>query len=572
MLKLIKILLLLFLSSSAVFSQVPDQKNFQSPLDIPLFLSGNFGELRSSHFHAGIDLKTGGVTGKQVLSAYDGYVSRIKIQAGGYGRSIYISHPNGYTTVYGHLERYIPVIQDYVVKQQYQKKSYELNIFPPKGMFRLKKGEQIAFSGNTGRSGGPHLHFEIRRSDGQIALNVLKYNFPIKDNLPPVFKNLYTYIYRQHEPNGIQFERLDNPVVKINDTTYSIVGNIEINGTYLGLGVEIYDFLNGSSNKCGVYSMQLNIDNEPVHKFQIDEISFSDTRFINAHMDYDLKINNSKSVHRLFSLPNNSIPLYSEFEGNGIYALKDFRIHEAEVIATDAYGNKSFLLFMFSRKKHLAFTFEIPEIGYLVDWQKGREIEKDHITINIPPKALYQDINLSFNWIKGYNGFQSDTLIIHDNSEPLHKNISVDVIIDNPDKSITDKLLFARVAENSKIISGGGEYIEGRMHLETRNFGRYVIAVDTIAPEIKAVNFINGKKYLKNQGITFTISDDLSGIESYNGYIDGKWALFTFDAKTGVLNYSIDSTRLKYGITHNLKIVVVDGKKNSSTFEGIFIF
>ena len=572
MIKFLKFLSLFSLSYSLCFSQVTDKESFQSPLQIPLFLSGNFGELRATHFHAGLDFKTEGVTGKPVMAVKEGYVSRIKIQSGGYGHSLYISHPDGHTTVYAHLERYAPEIQAYVVQQQYLKRTYETELFPARDMFPVRKGQVVAWSGNTGRSGGPHLHFEIRRSYGQIPLNGLLFGFPVTDNISPEFRGLYIYTYQQKEPNGIQSDRKYHEIIRLGNASYGVAEPIELNAAYFGIGVEVYDFLNGSSNRCGVYSMELKVDGELMYGFKIDEIPFSDTRYVNAHMDYDLKISGGKSVHRLFALPNNNLSIYTTDTGNGIYALKDFNSHEAEIIARDAYGNKSSLSFSFVRKQNPVFSIIIPDLGYIVEWEKGRKLEKDSFSVEIPPKALYQDINMHFDVIRGNGDIKTDTFIVHSGTEPLHRNVNFSLVSARIVPGQADKLLFACIDEEGDPVAEGGEYIDGALRLSTRQFGVYMIVADTVPPEIKAVKFVNAARYTSDQEIVFVIADELSGIKSYAGYIDNEWALFCFDAKSGSLSYRIDGSRLSKGKTHSLRIEVSDNKENPAVFEGSFVY
>ena len=571
--KFLTILSVILFTVQAINAQVSDRINFQTPLKIPLYLSGNFGELRSAHFHAGLDFKTQATTGHPVYAISEGYISRIKVQSGGYGHSLYITHPNGLTSVYAHLDRYIPELQKYLVSQQYQAQSYEIELFPMENQFSFKAGDLIAYSGNTGSSGGPHLHLEIRRTSGQVPLNGLKYNFPVTDNQNPVFTSAFLYVYRQQEPNAIQVERIKiNPLVKKSDTSYVIDKVIEIDGSYLGIGAEVYDFLNGSGNKCGIYTLHLAIDGQTRYGFCIDEISFAQTGYINAHMDYDLKNSQGIEVHRLFALPNNELSIYDHVLGNGIFALKDFEQHSAEIIATDVYGNRSRLTFDFRRKESSLFDFSVPEIEYLVEWMEGRQFRKENLLIDIPPRALYQDLNFTYNIIKGESGVYSDSFQIHNQAEPLHKNIIIRLAMDSIAPELAEKTVFARVNGSNKLVCEGGEYTGGFLTLSTKKFDTYFLKVDTAAPQIEPKGYYDGRTYRKGDTISFILSDDLSGIKSYGGYIDDKWALFSFDAKTGKFSYEIDPGRLISGNTYNLRIEVMDNKDNKNILSGKFLF
>nr|MDA3822039.1 M23 family metallopeptidase [Bacteroidales bacterium] len=256
-----KKILLLFLFnviSSTIFSQA--KVDFRPPLDIPLILSGNFGELRSDHFHSGIDIKTQGITGHKVFAVDSGYVSRIKVQAGGYGKALYINHPSGYTTVYGHLSDYNLKIGNFVRDQQYNKESHSVDIYLKPGDIIIQKGELIALTGNTGSSAGPHLHFEIRKANKQIPVNALFFNLPIKDDIHPVFKKIAFYPRDEKAEinNSNEVLQLDLTVRK---DTFRISNKKELKvfGS-IGIGVEIYDYLNGSRNRCGIFSLELILD------------------------------------------------------------------------------------------------------------------------------------------------------------------------------------------------------------------------------------------------------------------------------------------------------------------------
>ena len=159
--RLIIIPFLFFISVSMAQNSYP-QDYFQSPLEIPLILSGTFAELRSNHFHSGLDIKTQQQSGLKVMAAASGFVSRIKVSHFGYGKALYITHPNGYTTVYAHLQNFNPEIDAYIKHRQYKNESYEIELFPKAGELLVNNGDIVAYSGNTGGSGGPHLHFEIR--------------------------------------------------------------------------------------------------------------------------------------------------------------------------------------------------------------------------------------------------------------------------------------------------------------------------------------------------------------------------------------------------------------------------
>jgi murein DD-endopeptidase MepM/ murein hydrolase activator NlpD len=569
---LTKSLLLMSIFTNSL-SQDSSSQLFKSPLDIPLFLSGNYGELRADHFHSGIDLKTQSVTGKPVFAAADGYISRINIQSGGYGKSLYITHPNGYTTVYAHLDRFIPIIQEYVEKNQYDTKRFEIELFPAGNQFSFRRGDLIAYSGNTGRSGGPHLHFEVRKTGSQIPMNGLLFNLPITDIIPPTFKSFYLYEYPYSEPvfNAGE-ERQEYPIIKKNDSEYSVKGPILITSPFFSVGAEAYDYLNGSSNRCGIYTIQLRIDDKPLLTSTFDGIAFNQGRYVNAQMDYELKTNQKQSVYRLFPLQNNKLPINNRYGRNGLYQMSNDSMHRGEIIATDAKGNTSKLNFSFRQSVIIdSLTNWQDSINY-VRWKEGAVYRSTKVNIQIPPAALYEDIIFNYTIIPGAEGALSDTFSIGTPVEPLQEDILIEVPFELKNVLIKEKLLFGCVDQDNKIVSEGGEYLNGYMRVSTRDFGKYIIVCDTLAPLIQPVNFVNEKQYSGGQKLTFKVTDDLSGLDTYNAYIDGNWVLLEYDAKSDTVSYTIDISRLKAGQTHILKLIMTDGKKNRSEFEGKFIY
>jgi murein DD-endopeptidase MepM/ murein hydrolase activator NlpD len=569
--KFLTIAIAFIFSINILFAQSDTTFGFRSPLDFPLYLSGSYGELRANHFHAGLDLKTMGEIGKPVYSAQKGYVSRIKIQSGGYGRAIYINHPNGFTTVYGHLDRYKPEIQQYVLKNQYDKHSYEVDIYPPKNMFVVERGDLIAYSGNTGASGGPHVHFEIRKNDGEIPLNGLRFGLPIVDDQRPDFKSIYAYSFNTEQSVGNNGEICkEYMAVKKNDSTYMIRNTIEGYCNYLGFASDVYDYMNGSSNPCGIYSLVLKIDGRSVFSFIIDNISFMQTSYADAHMDYELYMNEDKSVHRLFKLPNNNLPIYNTFRSNGIYHFVNDTIHDAEILACDAYGNKSVLKFKFRKGTRTQTESIRPVSDDYIKWDQGKSIQSGNVRIYIPSDALYRDIYFKFSKTGSERDVLNDTFYIHTDTEPLNKNITIQLMIDSVDEAIKDKLLFVRLKRDNKLSPEGGEWFDGRLTTFTKNFGRYVVMADTTPPKITPINFINNKQYVDGQQLTFTVIDAVSGLKTYNAYINDKWILLEYDAKSDMISYTIDKARIEKGKICRLKIFAMDQKNNISVFEGQF--
>ncbi|UCH15351.1 MAG: M23 family metallopeptidase, partial [Bacteroidales bacterium] len=565
---------------SVLFNKVPGQPvnelpDFHMPLNIPLLLSGNFGEVRPTHLHTGIDIKTQQETGKNVHAVYNGYISRIKVQSGAYGKSIYLTHPNGYVSVYGHLSQFMPEIENLIKEYQYKKKSYEVDYYPDAGLYGVEKGQVIALSGNTGRSSGPHLHFEIRRARNQNPLNVLKYNFNIKDNIKPVIYSISIYPADNLSLINNENEKLIIPVTGANGH-YKITekDSIKVNGN-IGFGIETFDYLDGSHNRCGVYSIELFINDSLVYSHKIDELSFNELRYVNSHTDYEEKKKNKKIIHKLFLEPNNKLSIYRNMVNNGICKFEDSNSAEIRIIVRDAYKNVSQLSFTVKseRKKYPVATIEY-DTNYIKTffYNRPNKYETGELKISVPEDALYDNIGFRYAKIAGNDTGFSDIHCIHDEYTALHKYYTLSIRTKNLPDTLRDKALITYIDEDTVLVSEGGAWENGFVTTTTRAFGKFIVSIDTAAPTIDPVNFNNNGKYSGNGILRFKIEDDLSGIKSYNGYVDSEWALFEYDAKSNTLSYRFDKDRVVTNTIHKLEIYVSDHKNNTGTYKGTFYY
>ncbi len=561
-------ILLIQLTVLQSFGQI--NPSFHPPLNIPMFLSGNFGEIRSDHFHSGIDIKTQGTTGHHVFAIEDGYVSRIKIQANGYGKSLYITHPNGYTSVYGHLDRYREDIEAWVKEFQYRRQSHQVDIYPDPGEFRISKGTFIAYSGNTGGSSGPHLHFEIRTSGNQHPTNVLKYGFDIKDQRAPKFHTLYLVnTGKGGHVNGIQGKQSFNLVI---DNGYYMVpwGTLLVAGGEVGIVAEVFDYLDGVPNRCGVYAMELYVDNKLVYSHVMDEFSFSETRYVNAHIDYMEQVSSGKKAHRLFRLPNDKLRIYGPLENNGILTIDENRDYPVRVVATDVAGNRSEMRFTIAGKPGLRPPLEEPaRITKQMHYQENSEFQNDHILVEIPAVALYEDMGFIYSDSAGNGDFLTGIHRIHHPGVPLHLPFTLSVKVPEMDPDLRDKLIVVQLMKG-EVSAAGGAFKNGVVTASLRNFGDFAVTLDTIPPEIIPQNGIHEGNLSGRRSMKFTVRDDLSGVEQYEGYIDNRWALFEYDPKNDLLNYTFDEERVDRDQSHEIELYVTDSKGNVSLFHTTF--
>ena len=566
----------IFLISILIFKAGPEDLNdrsiFISPINIPLLLSSNFGELRIDHFHSGIDIKTQGVTGKEVVAASDGYIYRIGVSPGGFGNALYIKHPSGYTTVYGHLDRFTREIEDYVKDYQYEKKSFAVNLYPLKSRFPVKKGELIAYSGNSGSSGGPHLHYEIRRSDNEKPLNPLLFEFGTGDDLTPVIEKLF--IYPLSDGTSINGK---NSMKKIDVAgghgNYYIPEEKQliINGP-TGFGIKAFDLLNDSYNKCAVYSIELVIDSMTIFRYKMDEFSFSESKYINSHIDYETYMREKIYVQRTFLLPNDKLSVYSNLVNRGIFNFNDEKTYNASITVTDVNKNESTLSFHIKTLSDNKPERESPSEtnSVIMPFNKQNRFISEDIKINIPPGALYDNLKFTYNRLPGNESMLSDLHQVHNKFTPVHRpyTVSIKPYLIPADKE--SKMLIVQLGEDQKRIAVSSKWDDGYLAGDAATFGNFYAGIDTIAPVITANGLLSNNDLTGKSEIRIRITDDLSGIKSYEPEIDGNWALFEYDQKNDILIYKIDGKRIKRNSEHVLKLKVTDNKDNSSDFNYTF--
>ncbi|MBT2563498.1 M23 family metallopeptidase [Pedobacter sp. ISL-68] len=536
--------------------------DFRQPLDIsPPALAGSFGEIRGNHFHSGIDFRTNQREGYPVYAVADGYISRLRVQNSGFGQALYINHPNGFTTVYGHLQRFAPKIATIVKNLEYEKKSFEIDEFPDATLIPVHKGEIIAWSGNRGSSGGPHLHFEIRDTRTEETINSQFFGIVIPDNIPPVIHGLYVY-----RLNGKTFnESTPKQAIGISGAngSYKTTAPISLTGE-VGFGLVVTDRHNGLSGTNGVYSIQLEVDGKKVYTSALERFAFEDSKAINSHIDYPTYLNTKRSIQKSFVEPGNPLKIYSGLVNSGRINFNDGASHQLRYIITDSKGNSSVLPFTVNAGTAPIAAPVIPP-GIIYPYNKVNEFNTDDIKVVFPVGTLYSNLNFTYKKLpKPTGNAWSAVHQIHNKYTPLHIGFDISIKADNLPENLRSKALIV----NSNGTSQGGFFESDYVKATPKNFGSFYIAIDTLAPRIVPVNIAEGKNMAGLSKIFFRISDNLSGIKSFNGYIDGKWALMEFDTKTATLWHSFDE-RTTSG-KHILELVVVDMKENTRKYTVTF--
>lgn len=568
--KLIQISILQLFILQAFGQKIP---SFHPPLNIPLYLSGNFGEIRADHFHSGIDIKTRGTTGHHVYSIDKGYVSRIKVQANGYGKSIYVAHPEGYTSVYGHLSNYREDIAFFVRQIQYERQSHAVNIYLEPEKFKLDKGELLAYSGNTGGSSGPHLHLEVRTTADQHPTNVLQYGFEIADNIPPRFNTLFVCPAGTAAQINGSGDIYSTNVVPENGY-YTVPYGTSIKGSGpLGIGVEVFDYLDGVPNRCGIFSIKLFVDEELIYHYEMDEFAFSETRYINAHILYRELIRSGKKVHRLHKLPNDRLRIYRTIKNNGIVDINEKRNYNIRIVAADVAGNVTEFKFRITGTQEPGTSTDLSNDNRtIMRYNMPNRYENNEITLEIPEGALYEDLKFSYDESPPVKGSLSKFYHLHSTEVPVHLPYTLSVRADSIDESRAEKLLLITPdgSGTGNILPAGGEYRNGFLVASLRSFGNFAIGIDTIAPEVTPLNGSGMADLSGRKTISFNVKDNLSGIEKYEGYIDNRWALFEYDPKNELITYTFDSMRISKGGLHELELYITDAKENVNLYHTTF--
>jgi len=568
--KIFKTALTVGMAMCAVLSSAQNEgyswPDIQPPMDLPMYLSGNFGELRSNHFHMGIDIKTQGQVGQKVVAVDDGYVSRIKVSAYGYGKAIYIDHPNGYTTVYGHLLNFEGSIAEKTLNAHYAQRKNSIDIYPEAGELSVKKGELIAISGNTGGSGGPHLHFEIRRTNGQLPMNPLLFNLDIKDNIPPVIKGIRLYPADEISSKSSYTGRAKGFIVQGQNGRYNIRAGQKIaaNGT-IGIAIHTIDRLNGSNNKCGVQRIRMFVDSVLVYEQETDVLDFTTQRYVNAHMDYGLYMADKMHYHKCFVLPNDQLPFYKDLKDQGYFHVSEDTVH-IDLVVEDAYRNASYLSFDILPKVAISNTKKRSNYVKTMTYDVANNFVSDQVKVSIQSKALYQDLDFEYQLLDTLKGALCATHKIHNQWTPLQKKYDLSFKVAEVVTGHEDKMIIARVKGKGRYSNEGGYYKNGWISTRSKNFGKFTVLLDTVAPTIVPINVYSKRSIGKNEPVQFKIKDNLSGIEKISTWINDKWVLMEFDYKRGIAFHRWDELSSSSG--HKIiRIKVTDERGNSSTYE-----
>lgn len=535
---------------------------FRSPLGIPLYLAGNFGEIRSNHFHSGLDIKTNQREGLPVYAVADGYVSRLRVQIGGFGNALYINHPNGVTSVYAHLQRFEPNTATRVKSLQYEKQSFPIDVVLTPIEIRVKKGDIIAYSGNTGGSAGPHLHFELRNSKTEETINPLTLGIKIKDTVKPQMSALYLYktnktVFNENTPKQYFATSGSNGTYSLGTT-----GTISVNGEF-GLGLTAFDQQSGSANHNGVFSTVIKLDGNTIYETVINKFAFENSRAINAYIDYYSKMSSGRVIQKGFVADNPKIRFYKSVVNNGLIELKDNAEHNIEYILKDFEGNQSVLSFKVKNNSNLS-NQPVNKKGILMSYKTENKYENSNVKMTLPAGILYNDLYFDYAEKPQPSYGLSKIYQLHNKFTPLHTNFDLAIKVDSADLAYANKLLIYQLETGSQ----GGKFKDGFIVANPRTLGNFCLRKDDVAPLIYALNVKDGANLSTQSNMVFKISDGLSGIKSFDAFIDEQWVLTEFDSRNGRLWHTFDE-KTGFG-KHTFKLIVTDMKENTKTYQITF--
>jgi hypothetical protein len=522
---------------------------FRDPLGIPMSLAGNFGELRPNHFHMGLDIRTQDRERLPVYAAAPGYISRVRIEPFGYGRAVYIVHPNGFTTVYGHLSEFTPALAAFVKAKQYAEKTWKIEIEIPAGRFPVQKGSLIAYSGNTGGSQAPHLHFEIRQTAEDLNLNPLLFGFPIRDQNPPAIQRLAVYdrtrgIYEQR-PRLI-------PVRKRGRRFFLDQRLITVNSPRISFGISAYDKQNGSASALGIYEARLFDAGQEVVGFRLRQMSYAWTKNVNGHIDYRTRSENGPYIQQLFRLQGYSPSVYFPDDGDGILDLGNGEIHPIRILVKDAYGNATVLRFgiQYRYRRHTLFPPGAPR--FYPGTAFAQELAGCSFTLG--PHALYDSARIPFDRLGSGQGI-SPVYRIGSKDIPIQDSILVSI---RPIREMASP-------EQQKVVMrrkghGGSEvrpvyWKQGKAIAVFNDFGDFELLLDGEAPQILPQGILEGQNLSGVSRISFQVRDNLEAYQHFSATLDGHWILFTQD-KGRAFIYTFDE-HCAPG-PHELKLSVED--------------
>jgi len=525
------------------------QNYFRYPLDSLPSLVSPFGGLRDNHFHSGMDLRTNQREGLPVFASADGYVSRIKIQSIGYGKAIYLDHPNGYTTVYGHLQKYSGKIAEWIQNYQYKNQTFEFDYVFEKPVLLVKKGDTVGLSGNSGGSSGPHVHFEIRNTKSEKIINPALFGIIPFDTLNPIIKNVFVYNF---VPDGLLLKqelKINHQIIIPTNIPNQFIYKkaLELPAEMYGFGIEAYDYIHNPTDEKGIYEYSLKSKNKLTFSHTLNEFAFDESKFINAHIDYPFYKAAKTRVQKCFVDDGNEFSTYQTNALKGkILVTKNTR--DTLVFEVKDFNQNKFILLV--PIVGVARKMDKDKIDYLKSVKEKKvfypliknTVKIDGFLFELDSKSIYDTVFYDIFSIKQLQPATNSKIYkVYNPSATIHKAASIAIKPSSSALKFKNKLLLAYYFNDEKDSrSAGGNFENGFVRGKASNFGYYFVTMDTIVPTIKQV-FINTEEAIGDSlHFYFEIKDNFSGIDKYEGFLNGEWILLDFDAKSNILTYHFD--------------------------------
>lgn len=553
-------LVFLFIFTCSFAQNGDTEKYFGNPLDIPIILSGTFAELRTNHFHGGLDIKTEQREGLSVLAAAEGYISRISVSPYGYGKALYIQHPNGYSTVYGHLSKFAPDIEAFIKKLQYEQETFSIDVNPKENELTVGKGDVIALSGNTGGSGGPHLHFEIRDS-AERPMNPLMFGYEVPDSRKPKVSGLFAYPVGEEAHVNNSGKRQKLPLVLQKDGSY-LTPKIEACGE-IGFGVSTVDQLDMAPNNNGVYRIESSVNGDEIFQANFEIFSFEESRRLNQLIDYEYYKERWDKVQKLFVEPSNELSIYSNVINRGYVNVQDSLSYNYTIRITDFAGNERIIRIPIEgRMSENPVVKEKDSTAYFVPARESTLFEEKGIDVYLPQNSLYEDTYLDIV-------FENEKVKVHEDVIPLHSHITIGFDVSKYKPEDREQMFIAKLSSSGKPYYSSTQKDGERFITEVRNFGTFTLGRDVKAPRVVPVNFKNGQWISSNKDLKVKIWDDLSGIGSFKATVNGKFILMEYEYKDSMLTHHFSDGVITETENH-LQITVTDNVGNTTVFESTF--
>jgi murein DD-endopeptidase MepM/ murein hydrolase activator NlpD len=538
---------------------------FQSPISFPIHLAGTFGELRNNHFHTGIDIKaSSNRIGDLVFTIGDGYISKVTILSYGYGKHIEVTHPNGYTSVYAHMDHFTSSIDSAIKKAQYKLEMFEVELKFHPTQYPVKRGEQIGTIGMTGSTAGPHLHLEIRVTDTYEACNPLLMGLSTIDQDAPFFTSLKIYKVKDDEYLDLKTIVLDhkNRAIELKDT-------IAIMADTVSFGVSTFDN-SAFSGRNGTYKVEASVENNKFFGFEMNKIPMEYNKYIYAHIDYVHHLKTSTFFNNLFKHIGNRLEIYDDIPNN--YIVLDTVAKKITLKAKDVNGNQSSLIYYVKKAKNTIvdeLVIEESPFDYYLPCSEESVITNSEAKLYFPQNALYKPLKLNYQIVKDSSyGAYSNVHIIHNRNTAIHSFITLRILSKNLPDSLKKKAFVGICNESNVYMSYGGKWIGNEIEANINQFGKYAILLDTIKPNI--IPTTGNTDFSKASKISFEITDNIKAAKKegnlyYKGMIDGKWILMEYDEKSKHLFYKIDGSIPKGN--HHFLLLVSDKRFNIAKHE-----